>query len=108
MSNPRNPISSLSGGNQQKAMLARWLALSPTILILNEPTRGVDVGAKSEIAEIIASMAKEGYTIIIASSEMEELLLLCDRILVLSNGHTKDLLERDTLTKERLFMAAMS
>jgi ABC-type sugar transport system ATPase subunit len=108
MSNPSNSISSLSGGNQQKAMLARWLALSPSILVLNEPTRGVDVGAKSEIAEIIASRATQGYTIVVASSEMDELLLLCDRILVLSRGRNKAILEGKTLTKEALFLAAMS
>jgi len=108
ISNPKDYISALSGGNQQKAMLARWLALSPSILVLNEPTRGVDVGAKSEIAEIIESRAAEGYTIIVASSEMDELLLLCDRILVLNRGQAKAVLEKDSLTKENLFFHAMS
>lgn len=108
ISDPRDSISSLSGGNQQKAMLARWLILSPSILILNEPTRGVDVGAKSEIADIIFAQSKEGITIIIASSEMDELLMLCDRILVLNRGETRAILEKDSLTKENLFFFAMS
>lgn len=107
ISNPKDYISALSGGNQQKAMLARWLALSPSILILNEPTRGVDIGAKSEIAEIIATRAAEGYTIIVASSEMDELLLLCDRIAVLNRGKVKVILEKENLTKENLFFHAM-
>jgi len=108
ISDPRDSISSLSGGNQQKAMLARWLILSPSILILNEPTRGVDVGAKKEIADIIYTKSKEGYTIIIASSEMDELLMLCDRILVLNRGKMRAILEKDSLTKENLFFFAMS
>lgn len=108
ISDPRDSISALSGGNQQKAMLARWLVLSPSILILNEPTRGVDVGAKSEIADIISARSKEGYTIIIASSEMDELLMLCDRILVLNRGEMRTILEKDSLTKENLFFFAMS
>jgi ABC-type sugar transport system ATPase subunit len=89
-------------------MLARWLVLSPSILVLNSPTRGVDIGAKSEIAKIISDMADDGCTIIMASSEMEELLLICDRILVMNRGRAKVILERESLTKENLFFYAMS
>jgi len=108
ISNPRDYISALSGGNQQKAMLARWLALSPSILVLNEPTRGVDIAAKAEIAKIIFDMADAGCTIIMASSEMEELLIMCDRILVMNRGRAKIILEKESLTKENLFFYAMS
>lgn len=108
ISNPKDYISTLSGGNQQKAMLARWLALSPSILVLNEPTRGVDIGAKSEIAKIISDMAEAGCTIIIASSEMEELLLMCDRIMVMNRGRARIILEKESLTRENLFFYAMS
>ncbi len=89
-------------------MLARWLALSPSILVLNEPTRGVDIAAKAEIAKIIFDMAGAGCTIIMASSEMEELLIMCDRILVMNRGRAKIILEKESLTKENLFFYAMS
>ena len=89
-------------------MLARLLALSPLILVLNEPTRGVDIGAKSEIAKIISDMAEAGCTIIIASSEMGELLLMCDRIMVMNRGRARIILEKESLTRENLFFYAMS
>ncbi len=81
------PISSLSGGNQQKVLIARWLLTNPDILILDEPTRGIDVGAKYEIYTIIQSLAAQGKSIIMISSEMPELLGVSDRIMVMCEGH---------------------
>jgi len=76
-------IDNLSGGNQQKVILARWLATNPELLILDEPTRGIDVGAKSEIMKLIMKLASEGMTIIFISSELQEMVRCCDRVLVL-------------------------
>src|SRR6185312_8973218 len=74
-------VKTLSGGNQQKIVLAKWLLNDPEIILLDEPTRGIDIGAKAEIYRIIAQLAEQGKTIIMISSELEELLGLCDRIL---------------------------
>ncbi|MDD3223599.1 MAG: ATP-binding cassette domain-containing protein, partial [Clostridium sp.] len=76
-------INNLSGGNQQKVILARWLATDPQILILDEPTRGIDIGSKSEIQNLILKLAQTGMTIIFISSELQEMIRCCDRILVL-------------------------
>ena len=80
------PVANLSGGNQQKVVLGRWLARRPKVLILDEPTRGVDVGAKAEIYRLIAELAAEGIALLVISSEMPELLGLADRILVMADG----------------------
>lgn len=82
----KTPIGNLSGGNQQKVILGRWLLTSPEVLLLDEPTRGVDVGAKYEIYQLINELASQGKGIIMVSSEMPELLGVCDRIMVMSNG----------------------
>ncbi len=79
-------ISSLSGGNQQKVVLAKWLATNPSFLILNDPTRGIDVGSKHEIYKLINQWSDEGMAIIFTSSEIEEIIGLCDRIMVMFNG----------------------
>ena len=84
------PIGSLSGGNQQKVLLARWLMLESKLLILDEPTRGIDVGAKLEIYNIITDLVKKGYSILMISSEMPELLGMCDRIYVMARGMCQD------------------
>ena len=89
---PRRPstktkIRHLSGGNQQKVILGRWLLLNPDIFLLDDPTRGIDVGAKYEIYQLIFDLAKQNKGVIICSSEMPELLGICDRVLVLSSGH---------------------
>lgn len=85
-SSEKETINKLSGGNQQKVILSRWLMTNPQILILDEPTRGIDIGAKSEIYRLIGSLAEQGLAIIVVSSEMEELLNVCDRIYVVCNG----------------------
>ncbi|HEY9617762.1 MAG TPA: ATP-binding cassette domain-containing protein, partial [Microcoleaceae cyanobacterium] len=76
----------LSGGNQQKLLLARWLAIKPRVLLLDEPTRGVDIGAKSEIYRIISDLAKQGVAILMVSSELPEVVGLSDRVLVMREG----------------------
>src|SRR6185436_6055096 len=80
-------VAGLSGGNQQKVVLAKWLAAKPQILILDEPTRGVDVGAKAEIHALIGQLAAAGTAILVISSELPEVLSLSDRIVVLREGH---------------------
>ena len=87
-------IKNLSGGNQQKVILGRWLLTNPDVLLLDEPTRGIDVGAKYEIYELILQLAREGKAVMMVSSEMPELIGICDRILVMSNGHMAGILER--------------
>lgn len=87
-------IKYLSGGNQQKVIIGRWLLTNPEILLLDEPTRGIDVGAKYEIYQLILDLAKQGKGVIMVSSEMPELLGVCDRILVMSNGRLSGIVER--------------
>lgn len=101
------PIGSLSGGNQQKVLLARWLMMESNLLILDEPTRGIDVGAKLEIYNIITDLAKKGYAILMISSEMPELLGMCDRIYVMSQGHVTGCLNRDEFRQETIMQLAV-
>jgi methyl-galactoside transport system ATP-binding protein len=93
-------IRDLSGGNQQKVLFARWLLTEPDILILDEPTRGIDVGAKYEIYSIILDLAKQGKSILMISSEMPELLGVSDRIMVMCEGRVTGFLEGKTATQE--------
>ena len=86
MAGPEQLVANLSGGNQQKVMLSKWLFTEPEVLILDEPTRGIDVGAKYEIYTIIGQLAAEGKAVIVISSEMPELLGITDRIYVMSEG----------------------
>jgi ribose transport system ATP-binding protein len=102
------PISSLSGGNQQRAVFGRAFASDPVLLLLDEPTRGVDVGAKAEIYELIDRAAEGGMAVLVASSELEELLLICHRIAVMSRGRTVEVMDHDDATKERIMTAAAS
>ncbi|MDR1037975.1 MAG: sugar ABC transporter ATP-binding protein [Deltaproteobacteria bacterium] len=97
---------SLSGGNQQKVVLSKWLAAQPRVIILDEPTRGVDVGAKFEIYKLIGTFVEEGRTVILISSEMEELIGLSDRILVMSEGRQAGILERSEFSQERVMELA--
>ena len=100
------PIGSLSGGNQQKVVLGRWLLTRPEILLLDEPTRGIDVGAKYEIYQLMINLAKEGKGIIMVSSEMPELLGVTDRILVMSNGQVAGILNTREATQEEILRLA--
>jgi methyl-galactoside transport system ATP-binding protein len=99
-------IQDLSGGNQQKVIVARWLLTEPEILILDEPTRGIDVGAKYEIYSIIADLAKRGKSVIMISSEMPELLGMSDRIMVMCEGRATGILDGKTATQERIMELA--
>jgi ABC-type sugar transport system ATPase subunit len=92
-------VLNLSGGNQQKVVVAKWLATGPTILILNDPTRGVDVGAKTEIYQLCDQLAREGLALLFTSSEVEETLGVCDRILVLYKGRVIREFARGEATK---------
>ena len=100
------PIGSLSGGNQQKVLLCRWLMLESNLLILDEPTRGIDVGAKLEIYNIITDLAKKGHAILMISSEMPELLGMCDRTYVMSQGYVTGCLNRNEFEQERIMQLA--
>lgn len=100
-------IGSLSGGNQQKVIVARWLANDPDILIMDEPTRGIDIGAKHEIYEIMENLAKQGKSIIMISSEMPELIGMSDRIYVMSEGKlTGEITDRNEMTQEKIMSYA--
>lgn len=104
---PDDMITSLSGGNQQKVIFGKWLERNPAVFMMDEPTRGIDVGAKYEIYELIIKMAKEGKTIIIVSSEMPEILGITNRIGVMSNGHLAGIVNtKDTNQEELLRLSA--
>ena len=102
----RTPINSLSGGNQQKTLFARWLLIEPEILLLDEPTRGIDVGAKYEIYKIMDALAAEGKSIIMISSEMPELLGMADRIMVMCEGKLSGILEGEEMREENIMRLA--
>jgi ABC-type sugar transport system ATPase subunit len=106
VTNPENSMETFSGGNQQKVLLAKWLATQPKVLLLDEPTRGVDVGAKHEIYLLLSELTKQGISVIMTSSELPELLSLCDRIMVLREGKVSALFEGDEATQEKILDAA--
>jgi len=95
-------VVNLSGGNQQKVVLGKWLAMRPRVLILDEPTRGIDVGAKAEIYRHMAALAEKGITILMVSSEMEEVIGMSDRVVVMHERRIKGVLPRESLTQERI------
>ena len=105
--NAQEHIANLSGGNQQKVIIARWLANGPDVLIMDEPTRGIDVGAKHEIYEIMVELQKQGKAIIMISSEMAELLGMSDRIYVMCNGHIRgEITDPAEMTQEKVMSYA--
>jgi galactofuranose transport system ATP-binding protein len=104
---PDQKIRELSGGNQQKVLLARWLAMSPRLLILDEPTRGIDVGAKDEIQKLIRSLADQGLAVLMISSELEEVVEGANRVFVLREGHSVAEIAHDGLTEDAV-LAAMA
>ncbi len=99
-------VSALSGGNQQKVVLGKWLATNPSVLILDEPTRGIDVGAKAEVHRIISDLAARGLAIILISSELPEVLAMADRVIVLHEGRVTGTFTRSEATQERVMFAA--
>jgi rhamnose transport system ATP-binding protein len=100
-------VGKLSGGNQQKVMLAKWLNTQPSLLILDEPTRGVDVGAKAEVHAMIAELVAEGIGIMLISSELPEVLTLSDRVLVMREGRQMAIFSREEANEEVIMAAAM-
>jgi len=101
------PVSTLSGGNQQKVALSRWLMLKPAVLILDEPTQGVDVGAKAEIHKLIGDLAAQGMAILLISSELPEILGMSDRVAVMRGGTITGILDRSEATQERILSLAL-
>lgn len=103
---PKQKVGNLSGGNQQKVVIGKWLAAKPRILILDEPTRGVDVGAKADIYAIIDDLAAQGIAIILVSSELNEIINMCDRVLVMSGGRITGELAHEEFSQERIMQLA--
>ncbi|MBN2560973.1 MAG: sugar ABC transporter ATP-binding protein [Phycisphaerae bacterium] len=103
----RQSVATLSGGNQQKVVLAKWISTRPRVILLDEPTRGVDIGAKQEIYQLMHAWRGAGHALILITSEMSELLMMSDRILVMHRGRAKALLSRGEATQERILRAAM-
>ena len=102
-----DPVGNLSGGNQQKVALARWLAADPAVIILDEPTQGVDVGAKAEIHRIMGELAFRGIAIVMISSELPEVLGMSDRVAVMHGGRVVGVLDRTMATQERVMEMAL-
>lgn len=100
-------VNSLSGGNQQKVSLAKWIAVDCRCIVLDEPTRGVDVGAKVEIYELITQIAEQGVAVIMISSEMPEIIGLCDRVVVMRQGKVTGEFSKEDITENNLIKAAM-
>ena len=101
-----NPISSLSGGNQQKCLLGKWLSINPKVIIMDEPTRGIDVGAKLEIYTLLRALAEKGVGVIIVSSELPEVIGLCDRVAVVHEGDLTGFVEGKQITEENIMKLA--
>ena len=99
-------VTNLSGGNQQKVMIGRWLATEPKILILDEPTRGVDVGAKAEIYEIMNELTKQGVSIIMISSELPEIINMADRVYVMYDGRITGCIDYENVSQEAIMKLA--
>jgi ribose transport system ATP-binding protein len=97
----------LSGGNQQKVVLAKWLAVKPKVLLLDEPTRGIDINAKSEIYALIDQLASEGLAVVMVSSELEEIFAISDRIVVMCEGRLTREFLRSEATADLLMQAAL-
>ena len=99
-------VQKLSGGNQQKVLLSMWLSADPDVILIDEPTRGVDVGAKAEIHLLLREAVKSGKAVIMVSSEMPELMASCDRVMVMYEGKCTGMLENKELREERLMAMA--
>ena len=101
-----DPVSTLSGGNQQKVVLAKWLSTEPTVLIVDEPTRGIDVGTKSEVHRLLSELAAEGLAVVMVSSELPEVLGMADRVLVMHEGRLVDDIPRARADEDSVMLAA--
>ena len=105
MGKPSDLITTLSGGNQQKVIIARWLAREPRILLLNDPTRGIDLGAKRDIYTLLDKLAADGVAVVMLSTEVDEHVELMDRVLVFREGTVGAVLDRDQLSRAALVSA---
>jgi ABC-type sugar transport system ATPase subunit len=108
MAHARQPIGALSGGNQQKVVLARWMALRPRVLVVDEPTRGIDVAAKAEVHHLLSELARSGVAVLVISSDLTELSGLADRVVVLRDGGVTGELPRGQVTEARLLQLITS
>ena len=108
MASPEGLLTKLSGGNQQKVVVARWLAANCKLLIVDEPTRGIDVLAKNEIHKLMRKCADEGLTILAVSSELEELIKICNRILIMHEGRQKGMVDASEITPEQILHIALT
>jgi ABC-type sugar transport system ATPase subunit len=106
MRNEQLAVGKLSGGNQQKVMLAKWLISTPKLLMLDEPTRGVDIGAKADVHQLIRDVADQGTPILVVSSDLPEILTLCDRIGVMNKGRLVQILSQQEATQEKIMELA--
>ena len=102
----RDTVSTLSGGNQQKVVLGKWLARTPTLLIIDEPTRGIDVGTKAEVHRIIDELGADGMAVLMISSELPEVLGMADRVLVMHEGRLTGEIARADATEDKIMRAA--
>ena len=105
--NIERPIGQFSGGNQQKAIIGRWIAAGARILLFDEPTRGIDVGAKAEIYALIERLAAEGRSVIVVSSELPEIMRVADRVMVMREGRIAGVLDREKLSEEAIVALAV-
>ena len=105
---PTQTAGALSGGNQQKVVIAKWIARNPRVIVLDEPTRGVDVGARAQIYEVVAELARQGMAVIIVSSDLDEVLGLSHRVVVLSRGESRGVLPKEEATSERVMALAVA
>jgi ribose transport system ATP-binding protein len=105
-SGPEQEVKSLSGGNQQKVVFGKWLGTEPKLLILDEPTRGVDVGAKKEIYSIMNELTEKGFSIIMVSSELPEILGMSDRVMVIHEGKLTAIIDKKDANQEKIMEAA--
>lgn len=107
-SSPAQLVSELSGGNQQKVVIGRWLERDCAVMLFDEPTRGIDVGAKFDIYALLGELTRQGKALVVVSSDLRELMLICDRIGVLSAGRLIETFERDSWTQDELLAAAFA
>jgi ribose transport system ATP-binding protein len=107
-SSPTQLVSQLSGGNQQKVVIGRWLERDCSVMLFDEPTRGIDVGAKFDIYALLGELTRQGRALVVVSSDLRELMLICDRIGVMSAGRLIDTFDRDAWTQDELLAAAFA
>jgi erythritol transport system ATP-binding protein len=108
VSNAEQPVTALSGGNQQKVVIARSLLTGPLVLMMDEPTRGIDIGAKSDVFRIMCDLAREGVAVLFVSSELKEVVAMADRALVMARGRITADLAREQITESALASAAVA